>query len=199
MLKNKSLLLRIKDLNKHVNEVKGMKKVLKDQLAFNRRRLNLAEAALDDYENAIILMEYVTKRRYESIVGVFEATISAALKDVFDNSYEFKFAFGKRGNAITCEYHIINSEYPKWHDIKYSHGRSVQEVIAVILRIMLVKLDNSLDNVIILDEPLGGLEPTRDAVAAKFLSRVAKKLDMQIIVVTQSEKFSACSDNVVEI
>ena len=199
MLNVELLSQKVKKASDFVTGITSKRKLLRKQIENVEEKIQKAVSNNERFEKAILLLEFITRQRYESIVAVFENTISAALKDIFDDSYEFRFSFGKRGSLTTCEFEIKNSQYPHWHNIRYAHGRSVQEIVSVILRIILVKLDAELRDVIILDEPLGGLEPDREIQAAKFLAEICEKLKIQILMVTQSPQFAAYAHKQLEI
>ena len=199
LLKIKSLNQRLKKANDFVNEIIGQRKHIVAKKNEFLLAIENCQTVIEDTGNAVCILEYIIELRNRNILKLFEHTISAGLKDIFDDSYEFRFKFGKRGNLLTCDYQLKNSQFCYWHDIRHSHGRSVKEIIAVILRIVLVKLDKNLRDIIILDEPLGGLEESREIPAAKFLAEIAEKFALQLIIVTQSARFAAYAHKKLEI
>jgi ABC-type transporter Mla maintaining outer membrane lipid asymmetry ATPase subunit MlaF len=68
-----------------------------------------------------------------------------------------------------------------------------------VLRIILVSLDKRLHKTIILDEPFSGAEDERIPKIAEFISTMSKRLNIQIVMVTQSELFESGADKVITI
>lgn len=148
---------------------------------------------------ATLIFEYLLEKNYDKILNLFENTITAALVDLFDEGYSFKFHLDKHGENTTCDFYIKTGEYPVHIDLRMTQGKSLQEIIATVLRIVIVKLNDEMSNIVILDEPLGGLEPNKQELVGRFLYKISEEFDMQIIMVTQSEEFSLTSHNLIDL
>lgn len=164
------------------------------------------EVSIDDagerkqvYQKAMLVVEYLIEKKYDKIIELFEYTVTSALKDLFDEKYEFKFEIGKRGDSTTCEYYIHTGEYGGFVDIRMTQGRSIQEVIGTVMQIVIAKLDTEMPDVVLMDEPFGGVEPARQIIAAKFLQSIGKEFNLQLILVTQSPEFAEYADNVIDL
>lgn len=157
-------------------------------------KLNVSKIKVTDYENSILIFNHVISNDCSEVIENFQNVISGALKDIFDNSYEFKFELSKKSKMVSCNFLLHTSEYPGFIDIAMTHGRSVKEVIGVILRLLVIHIDSNSNKTLILDEPFGGLEPDRQIVAAEFLKKVAEKLNIQLIIVTQDEEYLRIAD-----
>lgn len=190
----KILLNRIEKLNKRVTIEYGRRKEIRRQLGLRRESLKLHKKDSKEVEKCMLLLDHLAQNTEGKVVELFQSTISAALKDIFDESYDFRFEFGKRGNSATCEYQVKSTEFTRWNDIVMTRGKSVAQVIALVMRIILVKIDKDSPDVVIFDEPLDGLSSDRKEVAGKFIRELCKEFGIQIIMVSNSIEISDYAD-----
>jgi len=182
-----------------LSSIDGSKKIINNTIKRISKDLVNIEKEKNVATKSVMLLDYVINNSHDNIINMFEKAISGALKDLFDSSYEFKFEFGKRGTAMTCEYMIKMGDCHNWLTLKMCHGTSIKEIIGVIIRIIFVKIKNNLANVVILDEPLSGLSPEKQVLAGKFLVEIAEKFNIQIISVSHSERISSYASKRIEI
>jgi predicted ATPase len=147
----------------------------------------------------MMLLDHIAKNKLSSIFEIFEETVSSGLKDIFDESYEFKIAQKERKNTSSVDFLIHCSVFPGWSDIVMCHGKSLQDVISILLRIILVKLDDKSRKIIVLDEPTSGVEIERQRIVSKLLSEICIKFGIQLIVVTHSEELCFHAEKVEKI
>jgi len=152
-----------------------------------------------EIESSITLLDYISKMKQDKIVGLIQDTITAALQDLFDESYKFKMVLKNRGNSSACDFEISCSAFPGWSEIIMSHGKSIKEVIAIVFRILLVKLDKTSRRIVILDEPSSGIEFERQKILSKFLLNIAERFGIQLIIVTHSEELAYCASKEIRI
>ena len=191
------MLLRL--LEENFNKLKFKKEDIQDRMSETDVEIRLLKKELNNTEKCMFLLEYLSKMNQEKIVSLFEGVVSKGLKDLFDDSYEFKILQKSRGSSSAAEFQIECSKFPGFSEIIMCHGKSIQDVIAIILRLILVKLDNRSRKIVILDEPTSGLEIERQKLASKFLKEVSEKFGIQIIIVTHSEELALCADKEVRI
>lgn len=194
-----SLESNFKLVKEEIAQVAAKRRVLLEEINSVKQKSRTLKGTIKLNERAATLLSYIVEEKHGSIVELFQHTISSALKDIFDDSYDFQFVFKKRGTLSTCEYEITNGDYGGWTNLRMCHGKSVCEIIAIILRIILVKIDKESPDIVICDEPLSGLEPDRQQVAGKFLSDVCKKFGIQLIMVSHSENVAIHADKIIEI
>ncbi len=189
---------KISAINKKLIEFKYRKRQLKQLIEEKESQTKQLKLDRDKNKKSIIVFEYIINNNYNTVIELFEKTIGNALQDVFDEDYQFKFHLDKRGESTTCDFMVHTGEYPGFADIK-SQGKSLKEIISVILRIIIIKLNNDMPNILILDEPFGGLQPERQKIAGDFLKNIAKEFELQIIMVTQSPEFAECADKLMDL
>jgi len=180
---------------KYADELKS----LKAQIDGFDKKIAECDVKIDDYDRCICIFNYIVQSGCEEIISSFEKVISGGLKDVFDDSYEFQFKLSKTAKNTTCEFAIKTDACPEFIELTMTRGRSVKEVIGVILRLLVINIDTQMNRFLVLDEPLGGLEPERQPIAREFLRNVAKRFNIQLLIVTQSNEFNQEADNKVTI
>jgi hypothetical protein len=189
----------IKDLENKISVLEGKKELYESSLEEYKTELRIESSNVENYKKCIDLLKYISTINQDKIITLFQHTVSAGLKDIFDNSYEFKIEMKTRGNSSSCDFKIKCGIFPEWSDIILNHGKSVQDVISVILRIVLVKLLKNERQIVVLDEPGSGIEAERQIVFSKFLSEISHKFGIQLIVVSHSEELTLHADKVINI
>jgi len=180
----------LKELELKVAELSGKKKEIKGRLKENEVDLRLLKKDYTEIERCIQLLTFLSNQNQDKVIDLFQHTISAGLKDLFNDNYDFKFDMKTRGSSSSCDFLIKTESCDNWMDIKMCQGRSVQEIIGTILRIILIKLDKNNRKIVVLDEPTGGIESERQELMSKFLSEICVKFRLQLIIVTHSEELT---------
>lgn len=175
------------------NDLYAAKKIreqIKKKIAEAKTQRKEALAEIKKRKRARLVIEYLISKRYDKIIEMFEGVISAGLIDMFDDKYRFKFEIGRHGDNTSCDFMVNANRGEGWLDIRMNKGRSVAEIIGVLMRIVICKVDKSINKVIFLDEPFGGLEPDRQIIAGNFIKKVCERFGIQLMVVTQSSEFA---------
>lgn len=189
--------MEIEKIQSVLDKLKGRKEQLDGELREFLVEKRLAEKNRVELDKCMKLLAYISTLNQDRIIGLFEHTVSSGLKDLFDCSYDFRFLRKSRGNSSACDFEVSCSTFPGWSDIKMSHGKSVQDIISAILRIILIKLDSKSRKIIILDEPLTGVEPDRLENASKLLHEVCSRFEIQLIVVSHRKQLQEEADKVI--
>jgi len=164
-----------------INKIEGIKK----QMDLD----DLAILILKDY------LDVVTKE----VVELFESTVTAGLKRIFDDSYEFKLDIISQKTKKVCNFLIHTSEYKGFLDLSYTQGTCLKQVISVIIRTIMVSLDPTVPDVISLDEPFSGGDDARMPAIAEFLSEITEKFKIQLIMVTHKTIFESYAKGIIRI
>lgn len=189
----------IQQIQSNIDKIKGRKEEIQARLAENKVELRLLIKEKNILTKCTKLLAYISSVNEDKIVKLFEHTLSAALKDIFDDSYQFKFDMKTRRDSSACEFLIQHDPLSRMVDIVLCNGKSIQEIVAVIFRIILVKLDKKSRKIVILDEPLSGIEIERQRITSKFLADICNKFDIQLIVVTHSLEFVEHAGKIIDI
>jgi wobble nucleotide-excising tRNase len=186
--------LKIIELEQKYAKLKGRKEDLEASIKENEAELKLLQQEQEQIAKCNKILSFLAENNQEKIVKFFEHTLSSGLKDVFDESYSFRFGLKTRGDSSSAHFEIQNKSCPIWNNILMCNGKSVKEIIAIIFRFILVKLDKKSRKMIILDEPGLGIENERQLVLSKFLVEICSKFDIQLIVITHNENLCEYAD-----
>jgi len=179
--------MSLENLQKTIDRISGKREDILNRIIENEFSLKVLQKRQENFKKCINLLVYISGLNQNKIIGLLENVISIGLQDLFDSSYGFKFDLKTRGNSSACDFKIKNKSFPGWSDIVMSNGKSVQDVVAAIFRIILVKLKKRTRRIVLLDEPFSGVEKERQKLASKFLYEISVKFNIQLIVVTHNE------------
>lgn len=140
------------------------------------------------YQQAAIFTQEYLEEHISSIV-------THAIKSVFyEKDLKFKVKFDKKRNSSECNLFILDGEDE--YDILEDKGFGVADIASFALRVAYILLD-SVDNVLIMDEPFRNLDKDRTPHASKMIAELSKKLNMQFIIVTHLDDLTECADKVI--
>jgi DNA repair ATPase RecN len=189
---------RITDFKDKVKALGGERTALQKIISENIVKIGLIKDDVEKNDNAILLLQLVIENRQMSIIKLFDKTVASALKEVFGESYDFEISFDKRNNTTTADFTIHTGEYEGFIPIRGCQGKSIAEVVAVILRAIFIHLLDG-RKVIILDECFTGIEYERQSLIGAFLRKVCEKFNIQIIMVSHCEPIYSCAETIQEI
>lgn len=169
----------IKQLSKHEKDLKFLTEELADHKKIR-----------ETYQQAAVSTQSYLEKHLSLIV-------TNALQSVFfEKDFQFRVKFDKKRNATECELVVIQDG--EEYDIIEDKGFGVADIASFALRVAYVLLD-SVDNVLILDEPLRHLDRTRMSYASKMIKELSHKLNMQFIIVTHSKELIEHADKIINI
>jgi len=171
----------------------------KASLAEAKRQTKVSKRKVKDLKKAVLVIEYLIAKKYDKVIESFEGTVTAALMDLFDKYYEFKFALGKRGDHTTCDLTVNTGRYKGFLDLRMTQGTALKEIIGAIIRIVIIKLDKDMPDCIILDEPFSKLKSYKQALAGAFLKKVCKNFGLQLVLITQADVLAQCADKMINL
>jgi len=146
-------------------------------------------------ERVMLIYDYFLNNNTAQI-NTFADTITAGLRDVFNNKYNFTFNTKKNGSNLVCNFMLQTDKHNYPLELTFSQGDAAKQIIGVILRLLIVKIKSKI-KLLILDEPLSGLEVVRQEPVAIFLQDIAKEFNIQLIIISHSPSFTSCADNVI--
>lgn len=186
-------------LQSRIDTLRGRKQEVESRIKENEVDIRLLTKDKMKMAKCMKLLSHVSKFNQDKIIKLLTHTVGAGLKDMFDSSYEFEFELKTRGDSSACEFNIKHNGCPRWANIVMCNGRSVQEIVAMILRLIIVKLTKNNRKIVILDEPAGGVETERQPLTSKFFADTCAKFDIQLIVVTHNTEFLESAKNVINL
>jgi hypothetical protein len=188
---------RISELKQQLATQYAFKHALERSVRKKRKENRANKNQRTDLKNSALVLEYLIEKNYGTIVELFEDTLTAGLQQLFREEYEFLLDSDRSGDHTNCEFQIATNECPYYQDLRMTQGKSIQEIIACLLRVLICYLDNNMPSMVILDEPFGGNRDYRQEEAHAFLNKISKEFGIQIIMVTQNQK--AVADHTIDL
>jgi DNA repair exonuclease SbcCD ATPase subunit len=140
------------------------------------------------YQQAAVFTQEYLEEHISSIV-------TNAIKSVFyEKDIRFQAKFDKKRNSSECTLSIFDGE--EEYDILEDKGFGVADIASFALRCAYILLD-SVDNVLIMDEPFRNLDKDRTPYASKMIAELSKKLNIQFIIITHVDDLVDAADNVI--
>jgi DNA repair exonuclease SbcCD ATPase subunit len=180
------------------------KKGKKEELEKNRKELKVSINELERQylfaEEAQRIIQKISEQTQSSLEYHLSEIVTLALSTIFPDPYQFKLKFiPKRGKTECQSIFIRNGK--EYTDIMYQSGGGPISICSFALKISLWSLNKPRTrNVLFLDEPftaLKGLDyPSK---AGELLQVLAKKLNLQIIVVSHTSEIINYSDKIFEV
>jgi len=187
----------IRDYRNKLERLKGQKEQLLENIEDTQRSLNKTRRDIKNTEDALLIVQAVAKQTQEKLSYHISELVSLALSSVYDNPYEFKLKFVTRRNKTEADVLFVRDRN------EYIPGKSTGygplELAAFALRVALWNIIRPrVRNVMILDEPFSSVDVRAQEKISDFLKVVSKKLNIQIIMVSHSNRIIKSSDKIYE-
>lgn len=194
----KSYLKKVDKINKDVESKKAERKFYRKESKSLSDNIIKLEAHKEKIDRANVALQYIIEHKQQSIITMFEDTVTSALQEMFDENYTFKLEFHKRNKMSTVDFTINTGEYAGYLPLKMCHGKAVKETIACALRVMFVSMMEG-RKILILDESFGGIDVEREHKAGLFLNKICEQFGIQLIIVSHKVGVGDSADNKVNI
>jgi len=185
-----------------ISESKGRRGQIQDAIDIASEKLKTAQTEVKNAQDAQLIIQIVAQETQSQLEYHLNELVSLAMLAVFGkDAYSLKMQFElKRGKT---EVSPIFERDGKIRKPLKSTGFGQPDVASMILRPTLWSLENNRKRPIFLyDEPLRHLnDPTNrlHEKAAKIIQEISRRLDIQIIIITQISELAGASDKVFRI
>ena len=153
------------------------------------------ENNLEDHKKVREVYQQAAIFTQEYLEAHISQIVTHALQSVFyEKDISFKAQFDKKRNSSECNLSILDKG--EEYDILEDKGFGVADIASFALRVAYILLD-SVDNVLIMEEPMRNLDKQRMIYASKMIHELSHKLNIQFILVTHSEELTDAADNVI--
>lgn len=154
------------------------------------------ELVVQEKAQAILLkLEEVWRKDFER--GI-EQVVTEGIELVFGRGDEFLINTQVRAGASAITFEIENAS--SHAEIQDSQGGSLVQVVSFLLRLILVKASiPPMRQVIILDEPFEGVHAENVPLVATLVRKMVDDSNIQVIIVTQNEKYMEYADRAYDI
>lgn len=177
----------------------GQKQLLHNELLLKQGELLALELLQGDLTDESSLLQVSSQAAQQSIKSVIEETVTQGLRSIWsDREYRFTVTIDQERGATVAEFHLEESIGGVWKERDFkSVGGGVCDVVSVLLRICGIILRRpSQRRFLVLDEPFKMMKEDKHETASRFLLKIAKELDIQIIMVTHSNLAAAHAEEV---
>lgn len=216
MIDFNSLVIRFNGFWTEISKRLGKRDLLKDQIENLRNQIETYNKQIELSQQSRSLLSVFAKKSELDIRKFIEPSITEALDFVFSQNLKFHMRFVNRRNQMEVDFIIIRndeaeknflayiekpSEYEKEleelvkesRNINYNYGGAINQVLALILRILLVELFK-IKGPIILDEPSSAVHEEYAVKLGQLISSFSKRFDRQYIIITHSDALASFSD-----
>lgn len=168
------------------------KRLSSDAVTHRTRAVEAEESALTS-ERAAALLRLLSDERAEDLAKKVSDLVTEGLRSVFaDDSVEFKVSSRTLRGQSSIEFSLVTDGVER--PIMDYHGGGVAEVIAFVLRVVVVLLSPGTRRILILDEPFARVSVNYRPRLAAFVRDLAKSTGLQLLVVTHDDSLPEVAD-----
>ena len=185
----------IEQLKEKSSEVKFKKKELKKW----QNKQEKCFLKLEDLEAAKTIIQKATQITQQQLSKQISSIVSKALAAVFlDDPYKFKADFVTRRNTTECD--LLFEKNGKTKKPLDSCGYGAADIASLALRVVYWKLDGTVRNTLILDEPTRNLDTKKQVLASLMIKKLSQmKGGLQFLIITHKMPLSKSADRVFEV
>ena len=178
---------------------KGMRNQLKSDLASKKDLLNKSKNELCILEKAQVFLQGVAQETQNKLKFRIEDIVNMALETCFPNEYDFKLNFNIARGKTECELVFLSRRSGREIDPMNASGGGVVDVACFALRTACYVLEQGIDNVIVLDEPMKFVSEDLRERVCEVIKTLSWKLGVQFIIVTHIPEFVNMADRVFKV
>lgn len=186
-------------MNNLILQAKGMKNQLKLDLSSRKSLLNESKNELNVLEKAQVFLQNVAQETQNQLRFRIEDIVNMALETCFPDEYEFKINFNISRGKTDCELVFVSKRTHREIDPMNASGGGVVDVACFALRTACYVLEQGIDNVIVLDEPMKFVSEDLRERVCEVIKSLSEKLKVQFIIVTHIQEFIEIADKVFQV
>lgn len=176
-----------------IAKAKVRKDILQDNLGNVQAKREKAETRAENAMLARQLVIDVAKKTQLNIGARISGLVSLALAAVFDKPYEFKVDFVERRGVTEADLLFMRDDYAL--DPMTASGGGAIDIASFALRLAVWTLGKSRP-LFILDEPFRNLSLDLQGKAGLMLQELARKLGIQVVMVSHNPEIISGADKV---
>lgn len=191
--------MNIQKIKELYQQSKGMKIQIEKDLESNKSHLDEMNLRMKRLEDAQTFLQKVAQETQEHLKFKIEDIVNLALETCFPGEYSFRLNFNISRGKTEAELVFLSQSSDRPIDPMNASGGGVVDIACFALRIASYVLEQGIDNVIVLDEPMKFVSKDLLNSAGEILKVLSTKLGLQIIMVTHENKFIDIADKVFEV
>ena len=180
-------------LGKRLARVEGQYDALTAQLetvSVKRDALKARGDMLGQCLDVLHGMETTWRDRFQQGLA---AVVSDGLTSVMGEPTEVKLETSQYRDATAIDLRVLQGGIET--DVEEAKGGTLLQVLAFLLHVLLtVSVQPKLRHLLILDEPFGMVEKSFRPAVAELLMELSRRLDLQVLMITQEDEYLACAD-----
>lgn len=192
---------RLNELKNKIQKRINNKELIQKQLEELKTNYKEKSELLHNKEKAMEIVKKVALETQSQLEYHLSDMVSTGLNTVFDEEYGFRLIFeeksGKTGGKTECN--LFFEKKGHLVDPLNFSGLGESDIAAFCLRCAAWSMDKRYRNVLILDEPLKHLSVNHHEKAGEMIKLLSKELNLQIIMVTHSERFTSYADKIFKV
>lgn len=167
--------------------------------AAQRRQIEASDTAKTTEEARLLLFKISDVKRAE-VSSRIEALVTKALRSVFGKQhYSFRFLWEEKRGTMTASPVIVTKNEDGEEittDVVNGHGGGIVDVVAFVLRFVLLRLTPDLAPLMIVDEPFRHVASEHAAGLGHMLSLLSVKTGFRFLICTHQNKIAALADRI---
>lgn len=180
-------------------QAKGMRNQLKLDLSSKRDLLAKSKNELSVLEKAQVFLQNVAQETQNQLKFRIEDIVNMALETCFPGEYSFALNFTIARGKTDCELCFLSKRTLREIDPMNASGGGVVDVACFALRTACYVLEQGIDNVIVLDEPMKFVSEDLRERVCEVIKNLSIKLGVQFIIVTHIQEFIEIADRVFQV
>ena len=178
---------------------KGVKKQIEDMIQLDKLSLVDFNNRLYNLEKAQVFLQNVAQETQNQLKFRIEDIVNMALETCFPNEYDFQLNFNVSRGKTDCELVFLSKRTGREIDPMNASGGGVVDVACFALRTACYVLEQGIDNVIVLDEPMKFVSEDLRERVCEVIKNLSEKLAIQFIIVTHIQEFVDIADKVFQV
>lgn len=183
--------------DKFVNEKLSEKSYIQKEIKSLKDKKKKLKIELIKKEKSLEFVKDVALKTQRQLEYHISDMVSAGLNSVFDQVYDFDVNFELRRGKTECDLYFRKGD-ELIDPLRFS-GLGAAEVAAFSLRCACWTMAKKYRNVLLIDEPMSRLAVKHHANAGKMIKMLSEKLNLQIIMISHSEKITEYADKVFKV
>lgn len=197
-----ALLAEVQQRRRQLDVLSGQVAQLAEQISATEAEVAKYRALSEREARAAALLTTIGELAQETARDKVQQLATRALQAIFGPEHEFILKPGERAGQATLELRVRTTlpGHPVVETgVLDARGGGLAQVVAFVLRLVVLLLTPDVANVLWMDEPFGMVSTSYEARVAEFLREVAHKAKVQLMLVTHSPVYADYADEAVRL
>ncbi len=194
------LLNQIQDRTQQLVAKKAENKFINGEISTNADRMRVNGEQLETCKGALVFLETLANSRRSTIKTKIESVLTEAIKMIYGEQYHVELVYSVKNNRSHMDIEVVKkTPLGIVQRTMEGFGGGISDCLSVPLRLLVLLGSKQSDKVCILDEAYKHVDVDRVENVANFIKNIAKKLGVQIILLSHHEAMVSVADSVFQI